>query len=236
MSKKEINRVGEVHITNSFGSCKVIEYLSCEKVLIKFIETTYEVWVTYSNLIKGKVQDPLFKSVKGIGFRGIGIYSKTVNTKLYNIWYSMMDRCYYEDYSTKYTSYENCFVCETWHNFQNFAKWAESRYKEGFDLDKDVLGKNNFYSEATCCFIPMKINRMLRVESGGYLNNRGMYSFRVKNSNGEVESKYCKLQTEGKSWYKERKEFVVREVAEQYKDVLECRVYKALREWVVVSP
>lgn len=106
------------------------------------------------------------KTTYGVGYIGIGKYSTTEHKKFYNKWNSMMQRCYSASYRIKRPTYTNCQVSEIWHNFQNFAKWCDSNYVDGFCLDKDLLVKNNkTYSPETCCFIPNDINILLRKRS-----------------------------------------------------------------------
>jgi hypothetical protein len=73
----------------------------------------------------------------------------------------MMMRCYSLKWSSKFPTYKDCIVDERWHNFQIFGEWFEENYVEGFELDKDILGKSSkIYSPETCCFVPQEINLM----------------------------------------------------------------------------
>lgn len=99
------------------------------------------------------------------GYIGIGNFKSKVNnknTKSYSCWYNMLTRCYSEKLRHKFPTYINCIVCEEWLNYQNFAKWFENNYIEGFDLDKDILSTSTkIYSPQTCCFIPQSLNKLL---------------------------------------------------------------------------
>lgn len=69
----------------------------------------------------------------------------------------MLERCYgNSDLSIKYYSDKGVFVCQEWHNFQNFAEWFYSNAPkdiENFDLDKDItFDGNKMYSPETCKF------------------------------------------------------------------------------------
>ena len=87
----------------------------------------------------------------------------------------MLFRCYSNN---KENSYKDVTVCESWHNFQNFAKWFEENYNpetmQGWHLDKDVFTKKDkIYSPKTCCFIPAEINTML-VSNSRFDDNVGI--------------------------------------------------------------
>ena len=77
----------------------------------------------------------LFNKIKYIetACTGIGKYKPWVNgviTTQYNAWRNMLMRCYDEKNFLKQPTYEDCTVCEEWHNFQNFAKWYDDNYYE----------------------------------------------------------------------------------------------------------
>lgn len=106
--------------------------------------------------------------------------NKKVYTKFYNMWHSMMQRCYY----TKNDSYNNyggkgVTVDERWHVFNNFVEDIDK--VEGFDLERimnseleldkdikfnDVKNSNKKYSLSNCKFVSKSEN------SGNRLNNR----------------------------------------------------------------
>ena len=71
----------------------------------------------------------------------------------------MFDRCYYSGYQDNNPTYRGCTVAEEWHNFQNFAKWYEDNYIEGYQLDKDIkVEGNKVYGPDTCMFISKQEN------------------------------------------------------------------------------
>ena len=109
------------------------------------------------------------RTVRGIGYLGDGPYVSRLNgikTKEYLVWYSMLTRCYSDTYHAA-KAYKDVFVCDSWHNFQTFAKWFTDNYIEGYQLDKDtkILG-NKIYSPATCCFVSKKENVTMRNTQG----------------------------------------------------------------------
>ena len=111
--------------------------------------------------------------------------NKETYTKFYNMWHSMMQRCYY----IKNSSYKNygekgITVNERWHKFENFIEDIDK--VEGFnlekimnselELDKDIKFNNNNnnnnknstkeYSLSNCKFVSKSEN------SGNRLNNK----------------------------------------------------------------
>lgn len=75
---------------------------------------------------------------------------------------SMMDRCYNRD-SPAYVTYgaKGVKVCDEWkNNYQEFINWCNANgIRQGYDLDKDVLGDGFTYSPSSCCFLPQSLNR-----------------------------------------------------------------------------
>ena len=103
----------------------------------------------------------LIPTARGVGFLGVGKYKTREDgkkTKEYLVWYSMLTRCYSKTYHGR-EAYKDCYVCDEWLNFQNFADWFHKNYKEGLVLDKDKKIKGNkVYSPETCVFITSKEN------------------------------------------------------------------------------
>lgn len=81
--------------------------------------------------------------------------------KLKGVYYAMIDRCYntsnkgYKTYGAK-----GVIVCDEWkNNPQSFFDWAAIGYREGLQLDKDIIGNGLLYSPLTCCWITHKENQ-----------------------------------------------------------------------------
>ena len=106
-------------------------------------------------IISRNVVNPFAKSVFGIGYLGKGPYNSTGHDKAYRVWRSMISRCY--DPKGHQSTYNECTVCDEWHNFQNFAQWySENHPQDGkdYELDKDSLViDNKEYSPTKCCFL-----------------------------------------------------------------------------------
>ena len=123
--------------------------------------------------------------VYGFGEYTEGEYSSRIEGKKtteYNAWTAMLQRCYDEKLHKKHPSYRECYVCDEWLNFQNFAGWFRKNYIDGYQLDKDLLVKGNkIYSPEACCFIPQEINLLLiKPLDRKSIYSTGVYKFRDK--------------------------------------------------------
>ena len=193
----------------------------------------------------------------GVGVTGQGEYSHLVrningkHTKVYSVWHDMLGRCYNKKYQEKKPTYIGCTVCEEWHNFQNFAKWYEENYyevnNEEMALDKDILIKGNkIYSPQTCIFVPKRINSLFINAKG----RRGNYPIGVSwIERDRVFRSYCSKYINGKNKniylgsyhsieeafmaYKNFKEKYIKEVADEYKNLIPIELYKALNRYKV---
>jgi hypothetical protein len=149
--------VGEIYKTNNYGDLKVVNYINNKNVIVEFIDTGYQKTTNTTNIKGGGVKDLMMPSVQGVGYIGVGAY--TERFRAYKAWGSMLMRCYCQKYSERQPTYRGCKVDEVWHNFQNFAKWYEHNYRDGYQLDKDLLVVGNrTYSADTCVFVPSSIN------------------------------------------------------------------------------
>lgn len=173
------------------------------------------------------------------GYIGKGTYKPSLNrrkTKVYSKWNNILHRSYSESYKEKQPTYKDVTVCEEWHNFQNFAKWFEDNYVEGFELDKDILVKGNkIYSPETCCFVPKEINSLFKNYNNNLLptgisydkiNKKYKVSIRI---NGKMKTKgrYVTVE-EAFKVYKTAKETYIKEVADKWKEQISDKVYQAM--------
>lgn len=146
----------------------------------------------------------LHKKFYGIGYLGYGVF-KTNGSRYelirYTKWKSMLNRCY-GDFDSN-PSYSTCKVCEEWHNYQNYAKWYDENYIEGYHLDKDLLqqgAENKIYSPETCCFIPNYINLFLQDKNTISKGKTGIVGVTFSNSSGK--NKYrASINIDGKNTY-----------------------------------
>ena len=95
--------------------------------------------------------------IYGIGINDVSPENK--NIKIYNLWSAMIRRCYSEKYLEKNPSYRGTKVCDDWKYFSKFQDWVINNYKDGYQLDKDIIaGDKKIYSPETCSFIPHELN------------------------------------------------------------------------------
>lgn len=194
-------------------------------------------------------KSPYNKTICGIGYIGEGDYKVSVNkifTIEYRYWQSMISRCYNKKRHVKYPTYESCSVYDEWLNYQNFAKWYDENYYEvegqRMDLDKDILHKGNkIYNPENCIFVPQRINLLFTRRQ----NDRGKYPIGVTyNKKDRKFRAYCSIFENNKQkqillgsyntsqeafdTYKQFKETYIKQVADDYKDIIPIELYNAL--------
>lgn len=218
---------------------KIVRYGGCDDIDVEFLDEHHYIkeHQAYVNFKSGSIKNPYDRTLFGVGYIGVGEYKAKINGKMtdaYEKWTGIMERCYLNP--EKYPAYYGkCIVCEEWHNFQNFAKWfEENRYyveDSRLNIDKDILfPKCNIYSPKTCLLIPQRINMLFLNKP----NNRGLPNGIVKQGKGFL-AKY-KHESLGvfnsveKAYevYASKKEEAIREVLNEYKDVLPKETYSAI--------
>ena len=245
----KLNRIGEKK-TNTFGSkMKIINYKNANDIDVYFPE--YD-WVykntSYKAFKKGNIKCPYEKRYRDVGYIGEGKYKPTKDNKhieSYDIWNSMLQRCYDEKRRKSYPTYENCKVCDEWHNFQNFAEWYEKNYYEiegeKMHLDKDILFKGNkIYSPKTCIFVPEKINYLFTKSDKArgdlpigvrYCGNK--YQARCNNHGESIHLGSYNTIEDAFQIYKEYKENVIKQVADEYKGLIPQKLYMTMYKYKV---
>ena len=245
-----------IHENNQGCKFKIIEKLKNGARLIEFLDIhNYKKIVKIDNILQKEVKNPFYSHLYDRGYIGVGKYVSRINnhtTRVYNNWYSMMERCYDEKYHIKHPTYKNCTVCEEWYNFQNFAEWYEENYYEvdgeRMELDKDIIIKHNkIYSPETCIFVPHTINSLFTKRQ----NDRGesaigtsphkcgkytVYCSLINPETGKSKSEYLGLydtQEKGFEIYKYYKERNIKQVADYYKGQIPEKLYIALYNYEV---
>lgn len=241
--------VGKVCKSKSSGDFKIVKYNDAKDVEIQFLKTGYEATVQLGHIKSGKVKDPYSPSVYGVGVLGTKHPSHEygVQTKEYQMWAGMLERCYDEALKKRCPTYESCRVSENFKYYEYFYEWCHKQIGFGnqdWHLDKDLLVKGNkVYSEDSCVFLPQEINLLLTKRD----NNRGEYLIGVswKKANkvfvatvskgkGKREHLGCfKTEIEAFNAYKKAKESFVKEQANEWKGKIDERAYKALVEYEV---
>lgn len=248
MGKEKRDRIGEGKY-NNFGSYMIItEYENCGDITVYFPDYNwYNHNVCYSDFKKGKIGCPYEPRTYCKGYVGDGKYKTRDDngdiTKIYRLWHDMMKRCYSEKYIKANPTYEKCYVCDEWLNYQNFAKWFEDNYYEvpgeRMELDKDILYKGNKrYGPDTCIITPHRINALfIRRESMrnglpiGVRKEGDRYTYNVSGYN--TKSMLFDTPIEAFYEYKRHKEQLIKNLAEKYKHEIPEKLYKALCEYKV---
>lgn len=233
---------------------EVLEYVSSEKVFIKFDNTESEKWVSSGNLRKGAFKDNHRPNVCGVGFYGTGDYKAKINgrdTPAYTRWIKMIHRCHNLKVKSNRPSYEDATVCDEWLNFQNYAKWFYNHpyLNETSVVDKDLKVKGNkLYSPETCLVIPYQINDALTLSGkarGNYpvgvikrsdRKNKPYGASLTKTIDGVKKSShlgYFQTPEEAFLVYKTEKELYIKSLAERFKDVLDPIAYNALLTYTI---
>lgn len=251
MGNRFIDRTGYKFKNRQGESAEIVVYNGANDVWVLFEGNSEDelVHTTFGKCKTGYVKNPNYKSVVGIGYVGFGIYKVKTQGKLsqaYKVWSHMLERCYSKDYALKHSGYEECTVCEEWHNYQNFAKWYEENYYELqgeiMQLDKDWLSKGNkIYSPKTCIFVPKRINGLI-VKCTPKRKNKNLPLGVIREGRGFRAE--CK--TDGKPYlgcystaeeafmvYKKTKEQYIKQVAKEYEDKIPHELYEAMISYTV---
>ena len=81
----------------------------------------------------------------------------------FRAWQGTMQRSYSAVFKQRRPTYENCFVEVRWKYFSGFLLWSLNNYVEGWELDKDILVKDNkIYGPDTCAFVPKYLNNLIK--------------------------------------------------------------------------
>lgn len=246
------SKLGE-ESNNKFGSSiKIVGYRRYDDIDIYFPEYNWTYYNTdYNSFKRGSVKCPYEPRIFNVGYIGEGVYKTRANgikTRSYAVWYDMIKRCYDEVHRNEFISYMECYVCDEWLNYQNFAEWYEYNYYEIDDetvhLDKDILVKgNNCYSPETCVFVPKTINNLIlkRDRYRGdtplgvwYDSTRNNYKAYCCNGHGKniTIGRYSTID-EAFYAYKQYKESIIKSIADEYKDFIPYTLYNALYNYII---
>ena len=241
--------VGKVCKSKSSGDFKIVKYNDARNVEIQFVNTGFETSAQLTNLRNGNVKDRLTPSVYGVGELGTKYPTKVngVLTKEYDLWHSMLRRCYSDSSKKKRPTYEGCKCSENFESFEYFYEWCNKQIgfgNEGWQLDKDLLTKGNkVYSEDSCIFIPNEINLLLTKRTslrGNHLigvywdkTHKAFIALVNKNKGKQEHLGYFKTEIEAFNAYKQAKETFIKEQAEKWKDKIDERAYEALMNYTV---
>ena len=196
------------------------------------------------------------KLVQGIGTKGMTYPTKDNAdnmecSRIYQLWLNMLTRCTQKCWD-KYPTYTGVTCSENFKSYTYFYEWCQiqvgfkNKDEKGisWNLDKDLLVKGNkVYSEDTCVFVPLRLNLLLTNRESsrgewpiGVYRSKNKKQFRSMCSNGTGKRKhlgYFNTPQEAFQAYKTYKEALIKQVANEYKEQLDCRVYEALMNYEV---
>lgn len=200
-----------------------------------------------------RYRDRRLKLVCGVGFNDLldePVYTEGEIDYTYQLWKSMIVRCYSNRQLSKNPTYKKCKVSEDFLIYSKFKHFIENLH--GYDLrdscgrryqlDKDILGDGNVYSRETVCLVPQEINKFLTTSDAA----RGDYPIGVclDKRTGRFQAN---LRFSGKTYYlgsysnpldafkayKIAKESKAKVLAGKWKDLIDIRVYDKLMTYKV---
>ena len=171
MTNKRESRIGEERLNNQGCLMKVVQYNANKDIIIEFQdEYKARVHTQYGLFLRGKVRNPYYPDLFGIGMTGNKnpIKSEVKIIKEYSSWRCMIERCFSNKFKEKHPTYLNATCCKEWllyvifyvwlHSQPNFDKWLNGSQ---WNIDKDILIKGNkIYSPETCCLVPDNVNKL----------------------------------------------------------------------------
>lgn len=106
----------------------------------------------------------------GVGYLGIGKWKTTIRgrqfTKEYNLWRSIIQRCYSPLTQASQPTYVDVTVDDSWLNYQTFCddiitleNYHEWKNNKGWEIDKDIKANGvKKYCKETCMFVSKATN------------------------------------------------------------------------------
>lgn len=174
------------------------------------------------------------KPVFGVGINDVK--TKTKGTKPYLVWKAMLSRCYSDYTQSTNPAYIGCSVCDDWLTFSRFKAWFDANYKDGTQLDKDILVRGNkVYSPETCCFVPQKVNQIFKGYRAGKRPSKGVtkqyrkYIALFRGDGIRYRASFNTL-SEAEAFYVEQRQKYIAKLAKDYlsQGIIDKRIYQAI--------
>ena len=89
LNNSNLIQPGKVFKTSTCGECIVTEYLGWNEIKVRFRDG-YETWCSSGNLRVGHVNNPYYPKICGVGFIGVGIYSKSSHKRVYEFLHNIL--------------------------------------------------------------------------------------------------------------------------------------------------
>lgn len=256
-------KAGGLHTFKTGKECSILgvyrKYVNGKSqdifVKVSMLLTGYETYIPRRQMDIATGYDPYEPRIAGVGYIGEGGYQSRIGndkkkTPQYRCWENLMYRVYGEHRLSNRYRGRGVTVCEEWHNYQNFAKWFDENYIDGFVLEKDILCTGALqYNPENCVFVPQELNKFFAAMNEsrgdspvGTTKHTKSYTVRINKYNtlsGKVdhhsESRY-KTAEDAFAIYKFWKELSLKAMAH---DMLESGkigedVHAALLDWRAV--
>ena len=241
-------RIGEINEVAFGSTAQIIEYKNSDNIKVKIIESGELIKTKYDTFKRGSIRPKFVPHIYSVGYLG---YSKITDEKgkklrSYQTWYDMLRRCYSTKESdiARHFTYQDCEVCEEWHNYSNFKEWYDKNYYEidgdVICLDKDIKNiGNKVYSPENCMFVPRAINSVFTNEKSKK-KDKSLPSGIHKNGDVNVITPMISIlnnnirmgsffdEKTAYNFYKKIKEFYIKELATYYRPYIPNDVYEVL--------
>lgn len=172
-----------IKIGNTYTSKEGLEYIVLEK---------NKNWYIIYNKSHGLINRTLgFHIIKGTAslymkrggyfiFDNVEEFKKATKTQAYHCWIGIFGRI-------GKGNYKEVTIHKDWLCFNNFLKFYNQWYRDGFVLDKDLLSNGKkIYSANTCCFIPSVLNCAIREFSVSKRNDENPIIFMSFHTSSEI--------------------------------------------------
>lgn len=180
---------------------------------------------------------------------GVGVNDFPTNTNVdgkdiweYKRWIEMLRRGYDVAYKEKNPTYKDVYVEDHLHSFTNFYNHIKTMIGygvDGYELDKDLLFKDNkCYSRDTIVFVPKEINSFLVNAKGSgdlpvgvskcVLAENTRYKARIRKGDKREYLGLYDTPEQAYLAYKAEKESFASVLAEKWKGKIDDRAYNAL--------
>lgn len=95
----------------------------------------------------------------------------------YNTWKKIVERCNGDAFKKKNPTYEGVRLNDSWVLFSTFREWWLANYRDGFQIDKDLINpKSREYGPESCIYVPSWLNKFVNNRKA----SRGLYPLGVE--------------------------------------------------------
>lgn len=249
--------IGMTSVNKQGLKMTIVEYFSSTDISVMFDGyDNIKKHCRMTNFKTGRIKNNYYPEIFNVACVGdkYSASKNEINRKIYSTWHGMIERCYSERSlkRKRSSSYNECKVCEEWLCFENFYEWIikQDNYDKwlagGFDLDKDIIKKNNkVYKPDSCCLIPHYINKLFtnhrrfrgKYPVGVTINCYGTFTCHCNNFITKENKHFGNFATPEEAFYKYKdfKESIIKQSAQiEYENgniTYEC--YKGMMNYTI---